>query len=500
LAAITAAAWLVLSATAVAAPAPQAVGGGGSEGQFSTSETLFATLAAINAAGYDAGIDSPLNQRYRVREQVREALAKENIPCLEELKAFYKEHRKASDTADLSQYISFGLVAGPPPKFAINTAEMPPDVEALAGFSDLLARFYKEANIAALWQRAQPAYMAAIADYQDPVISAIFEADGYLRNPSGFLGRGFQIFIDLMGAPDQVQVRSYRNEYYVVVTPASVPAIGEIRDAYLSYALDPLSFMYINEIDQKKALSKFAQQAPALDLAYKDDFSLLVTKSLVKAIDSRLMHASAPERQAFIDSAMRQGFILTAAFAEALPQYEKSQDAFRLFYPDLIKQVDVRREEKRLRNIQFAQTAPVHVIAPPAKMQIDPDEQELAAAQGLFQQHDLDNARKGFQKVLQQTQKKPLQARALYSLGLIALEEKRWDDAVSLFQRTLDANASSAEGAWAHYYLGQLDLKQGDSAQAAAQFKLALATEGISARAREAAEQALQSTSGGQKP
>ena len=32
------------------------------ESQFGVSRTLFATLAAINAAGYDAGIDSALNE------------------------------------------------------------------------------------------------------------------------------------------------------------------------------------------------------------------------------------------------------------------------------------------------------------------------------------------------------------------------------------------------------------------------------------------------------
>src|SRR5581483_10128294 len=93
---------------------PQALQG---EHGFSVSSTLFSTLAAINAAGYDAGMDSPLNERYRVRTQVRAEIAKHTIPCLAELKAFYTAHKKASDAADLGQYISFALVAGDAPKF-----------------------------------------------------------------------------------------------------------------------------------------------------------------------------------------------------------------------------------------------------------------------------------------------------------------------------------------------------------------------------------------------
>lgn len=485
---------LTLGVCAGTAAAQTAGASGGSGTGFNTSVTLFSALVAVNAAGYNAGMDSPLNARYPLRSRIRQELAHRNIPCLAELKAFYKEHRRATDTADLGQYISFALVAGGPPNFKVSPDDLPPDAKDLVGFSDLLSRFYKEANLEQLWTQAQPAYLAAISDYQDPVINAIFEADGYLRNPSGS-GRGFQIFIDLMGAPDEVQVRSFHNDYYVVVTPSSRPAVDEIRDAYLAYSLDPLSYVYADSINQKKTLEAVAQRAPALNVAYKDDFSLLVTKCLVKAIDSRLMHGTDEQRQAFVNQAVRQGYILTAYFASMLPGYEKSQDAFRLFYPKLIASIDVRKEEKRLRKVEFAKSAPVHIVAPPAKMQIDPAEASLASAEGLFQEHDLQKSQKAFQEVIQRTTNPGLQGRAAYGLGLIALEQKHWDEAVSLFQRTLEKSPNSAVGAWSHYYLGQLDLKSGNQEEAVRQFKLALATDGVSARGRQAAEEALRANS-----
>ena len=479
-----------------ASPAPPHDTGGN---QFSVSETLFSTLAAINAAGYDAGIDSPLNEHFKVRSQIRDLLASRHIGCLAELKAFYQQHKKASDTADLSQYISFALVAGDAPTFTLPGDAVPPDVEPLRGFSDLLARFYKEANLSDLWNRAQQAYTAAMAEYQDPVINTLFEANGYLRNPSGYLGRRFQIYLDLLAAPDQIQVRSYRDDYFVVITPTSTPVVDEVRDAYLAYLLDPLSFKYSEVIKEKKALQKYAQQAPALDLAYKDDFSLLVTKCLIKAIDSRLLHGPPEQHQLFINDAMRQGFILTAAFADLLPAYEKQQDAFRLYYPDLVSAVDVRKEEKRLKRVEFVQSVPPRVTAPPAKMQIAPAEESLASAAGLYEQHDLENARKLYRKALEQTSDPKLQGRADYGLALIDLQEKRWDEALDLFQRTVDANPNPALTAWSHYYLGELQLKAGDAGKATAQFKLALATEGGTAKVREAAEKALESSSSGEK-
>ena len=469
------------------------------ENGFSVSPALFSALAAINAAGYDAGMDSPLYQRYRIRGEIRDAIAKEKIGCLNELKVFYREHKKASDTADLSQYISFALVAKGPPNFELPDGPVPADVEPLRGFSELLSRFYKEAKLADLWDRSQPAYATAMSEYQEPVINSLFEANGYLRNPSGYLGRRFLIYLDLLAAPDQVQVRSYRDDFFIVITPASTPVVDEIRDAYLAYLLDPLTFKYSEIIKAKKPLQKFADQAPALDLAYKDDFSLLVTKCLIKAIDSRLLHQGPEKRQAFINEAMREGYILTAAFSELLSVYEKQQDSFRLYYPDLVAAVDVGKEEKRLKKVEFVESVPARVIASPARVQLEPAEETLESAEGLLDQHDLEGAQKSFKKALEQTTDKSKEARAYYGLALIDLQEKHWDEAFNLFQRTVDANPNSALSAWSHYYLGQLQLKAGDPEKATAQFKLALATGGVSAKAREAAEKALQSTSSGEK-
>jgi len=483
-----------LVARSAAPPASLAADTG--ENGFGVSPTLFSTLAAINAAGYDAGIDSPLNEHFKVRTQVREELAKLKVPSLIELRSFYRAHKKPTEAADLGQYISFAMLAKGPPNFEVPEGETPPDVEALTGLSELLARFYKEANLEGLWNRAQPAYAAAISEYQDQVISTLFETNGYLRNPSGYLGRRFQIYLDLLGAPDQIQVRSYKDDYFLVITPTTAPVIDEIRDAYLAYTLDPLSFKYKTVILTKKALQKYSDAAPALDLAYKDDWSLLVTKCLTKAIDSRLLHGNPEKKQAFVNQAMREGYILTAAFADLLPAYEKQPDAMRLYYPDLIAAVDVKKEDKRLRTVQFAQSLPPRVIAPPAKMQIDPAEESLRAADGLMEQHDFESARKLYKNILEQTDDKAKKGRAMYGMAVIDLQEKRWDEALNLFQRTVEANPNPSTTAWSHYYLGQLALKAGDSDKATSEFKQTIATEGGSARAREAAENALRSSSG----
>jgi predicted negative regulator of RcsB-dependent stress response len=358
----------------------------------------------------------------------------------------------------------------------------------------LLAKFYKEAAVEDLWNRSQAAYTAAMGEYQDAVINTLFEANGYLRNPSGYLGRRFQIYLDLMGEPNQAQVRNYRDDSFVIITPTSMPVVDEIRDAYLAYLLDPLSFKYSSAIKEKKALQKFAEEAPALGLAYKDDFSLLVTKCLIKAIDSRLMHG-AQKRDAFVDQAMREGFILTAAFSELLIAYERQQDAFRLYYPELVAAVDVKKETKRLRAVEFAQSVAPRLSAAPAKMQLEPAEESLQTAEGLYEHGEYESAQHTFKKVFEQTADRSFQGRAYYGLARIAVRENRKSEAVELFQRTADNNPDPAVTAWAHVYLGRLALAAGNFDKAGDQFKLALATNGVSAMAREAAEKGLESSS-----
>ena len=193
-----------------------------------------------------------------------------------------------------------------------------------------------EVNIEELWKQSQPACERAIERYHEPVSRAILQVNAYLRNPTaGYLGRSFQIYLDLLGAPNQVQTRSYANEYFVVVTPSAEPRVDDIRHAYLHYLLDPQATKYGMEILKKKSLEDYAQGAPALDPVYKSDFLLLTTESLIKAIEARL-----PGHTETVDDALRAGYILAPYFAEQLTIYEKQRDAMRPVLEAVAQDVD----------------------------------------------------------------------------------------------------------------------------------------------------------------
>ena len=129
----------------------------------------------------------------------------------------------------------------------------------LRDLSRLLAAFYKEANIEDLWKRSQPAIEQYIARYHEPVTNAVLQVNGYMRQmTSGFKNRRFQIFIELQAAPNQIQTRSYSDNYTIVVTPSPDTRMFDIRHAYLHYLLDPLATRNQEILNRKKSLMDHA--------------------------------------------------------------------------------------------------------------------------------------------------------------------------------------------------------------------------------------------------
>ena len=466
------------------------------QGQLDASQTLFTVMAAINASGYDAEIQSPSNSP--LREIVRREVAAKNPACLGELRSFFAVHHQTDATAELSQYISFGLSVGDPPDFPFRyrTNELPPDVAALDGFEPLLRKFYREADIEQLWRKAQPAIEEAIARYHGPATDAVLKVNAYLRtstNPT--LGSRFQIYVDLLAAPNQIQTRSYKNDSFVVVTPSSDPQAEDIRHAYLHFLLDPMAVRYSVELNKKKALMDYAQPAPALEPYYKSDFLLLATECLIKAIESRL--APAARRQTLVEQALREGFVLTPAFADLLPVYEKQEQSLRFFYPEIVNAIDMKREDQRLAKVEFVAERParrVKVVTTEKPVELTGARKTLEEAQQFYQGRDMEKARATYLRVLKETDEKPLHAIAYYGLARIAALQRDPQLAEQLFQKTLDCAPDGQTAAWANVYLGRLADAAGERERATRLYQTALDVPGGSAAARSAAQQGLRET------
>jgi tetratricopeptide (TPR) repeat protein len=454
-------------------------------GQLDASPTLFTVMAAINAAGYDAQLDSPNN--HPLRKAVRDELAKKNIPSLVAIKQFYAKHPQ------VDPYISFAIACDGAPKFTINKREMdiPPDVIALEHLSPLLAAFYKEAGIEDLWQRSQPAINQYIERYHRPVVDAVLQVNAYLRQQTSGLARSrFQIFLELLAAPNQVQMRSYGFLYAVVITPSPDVRIFDVRHAYLHYLLDPLSTHWADVLDRKKGIGDHAFRAGALSDSVKQDFLQLTSESLIRAVEARL-----DRDPASVQKSLLQGYILTPFFSEQLPLYESQETDMATYYKPMIQSIDVMKEEARLSKVNFDSTsAPGHSVraAAPPPPPLTGAAKTLKDADYAYDAHDLETAKKLYLEVLQQPPVEDAHAQAYYGLAHIAALQKDPETSQRLFLKTLELNPPQPQTkAYTLIYLGKLAAASGEPEQAVKYLQDALKVEGAPEKVREEARKTL---------
>ena len=469
------------------------------QAQLDANPAVFSVLAAINAAGFDSEIDSTANSP--MRRFARDWIAAKKPESLEDLKRFYAEHKQANPVADFGQYVSFALCLDGPPNFGfrIPPSEMPPDVAPLQGFELILAKFAREADLQGLWKEAQPEFERMIDAYHGPVSNALLQVNGYLRNAtSGYLGRRFQVYVDVLGPPNQVQSRSYKDDYFIVITPSRELRTTEIRHGYLHYLLDPLALKFAENLKRVKGVGEYAQAAPALEQSYKDDYTLLATECLIKAVESRLAPSS--ERGALVDQDLREGYTMTPAFAEGLPAYEKQQIGMRLYFPDLVEAIDLSKEERRLDKVQFAAARTVKTVKadpPPEPPPLTGAEKMIADAQGLSARRDsapedLDKARDLFLKSLEKTTNSTLHAKAYYGLARIAALQRNPEMAERLFEKTLELTPDPETKCWSYVYLARLAEASSDRDNVEKNYRAALAVADAPPAAKTAAESGLQ--------
>jgi hypothetical protein len=476
----------------------------GQNAKLEVDPVLFTVMAAINGAGYDTDLDSPNNSP--IRKQIREYLAQKKPPSLEGLREIYAARRKPDPARDLSQYISLAMcleiypsAEGPDFRYRYRAADLPPDVAELDGIEKLLTRFYKEANLAQILAGNQKLLDGMLEPYGPPVTLAMQEIDAYLRLPRIQSTKGaFHVYLDLLAAPNQIHVRSYGNDFFIVITPSLEPQIEYVRNAYLHYQIDPIALRSLADIETKKSLADFAQGAGALDDQYKNDFALLTVASLAKAVSARLGPAKA--RAAAVEEFTTEGFILTPYFEEALAVYEKQEQAFRLYLPSMIQGIDPKKETARLDGVAFLAAPKTRraKVAPAPVVERSPAEKTLEEAEEVYGRKDYAAAGTLFRRALAETNARALKARGYYGLARIAALTRDPETAVELFEKTIAEGAEPQVAAWAHVFLGRLfDLAQDGEgtnlrAKAKANFEAALALPGASPAARKAAEDGLQ--------
>src|ERR1044072_8769791 len=153
----------------------------------------------------------------------------------------------------LAQYISLALYLEPPPSLGakVKEAEMPPDAAELIRAVPIIQNLYKQLDIHSIWEKHAASYDNLTQRYHQALAKMMFETEVYLKLPSaGYLGRGFTVYLDPMGAPSQINARNYGSDYYIVISPGAGTSIkmDQIRHTYLHYLLDPMALKYPMEL------------------------------------------------------------------------------------------------------------------------------------------------------------------------------------------------------------------------------------------------------------
>src|SRR6266702_574095 len=469
------------------------------------SEAMFTTMCALLASGFESNMSSDNWTAFRA--QMRERLRQQSGPAVDAVRQFYRQHELRDPGATLSRYLWFGLVSGPAPAFQsiLRRDELPPDVIALLGFSELLSTYYQEQKIGDLWQQVQPIYNREIQRLHEPLTQVVYTSAGYLRETLDPYGpRKFNIIVEpLVGRI--TNVRNFGDHYALVLSGADDIPLDVVRHAFLHFMLDPLPLMYPHVVAVKGLLYDTAAKAPRLVKDLKDDFPSYFAECIVRAVELRMKRISPGGREAALTRNDADGYVLVRPLVTALADFEKSEPSMKRYFPDLVRSIDEKAEAKRIAAIQFAPAdatetdgAAVEAVAHPKKAlptTVPDDREAISALTEGERQIAAKNPRAAeaaFQKVLS---KYPDQPRAWFGMGVAAYMNHDSARAKQVFGR-LTAGEHAATGdprvlAWSHVYLARLYDYEGNTSEAKAEYESALAVEGGPAEARQAAQKEL---------
>jgi hypothetical protein len=478
------------------------------------SEAMFTTICALVSAGFESNVSSDKWTAFRA--QMRERLRQQQGPAVEAMRDFYRHHELRDPGATLSRYLWFGLVSGPAPAFqpVLRRDELPPEVIALEGFSEILSNYYQEQNIGQLWRQVQPIYNREVERLHDPVSQIVFVASGYLREilePSG--PRTFAIVVEpLVGRISNV--RNFGDHYALVLSGGEEIPTDVVRHAFLHFLLDPLPLMYPHVTAAKRPVFEKAATAPRLAPELKDDFASYFAECTVRAVELKLKRMSPGEREAAMSRDDEDGYVLVKPLFGALPKFENSEPSMKLFFPDLVRAIDMGSEGKRLAAVKFAPAEAAKPEDEAASEEVArrrraapttvPNDSEILAAltegERRIAEKNPRAAEASFQRVLA---KYPDQARAWYGIGLVALLDHDAARAKQVFGRLTTGEHAATQDpmvlAWSHVYLARIYDDEGNPEVAKMEYQSVLSVAGGPEQAKQAAQKGL-AAFGGDKP
>lgn len=408
---------------------------------------IFTVMAAANVGGFDH--ETPSHQWSVVRSSLRDKLSDLNRELRVELEGFFEKRSHLAPEELQAALTSLALLLDHPPGFSLlsEPAEVPAEARPVLGLELVLPRFYREAGLEGLWNLYQPLYKQELETYRPLLREIIGETLQYFRTPARIvLDRQLVLIPDLLSFHNVVNARNLERIYYVVVGPAGDPEINaeKLKHEYLHFLLDPLIQKYGGAFLKHRDLLELAHRQPALNDDLRNRFLLLVTESLIEAVQARMRASKRDDfdfQQEMVES-FRKGLVFTPYFYRELEEYQDLQEVSLPVYLETLSQevsADQIRADAEMVDSWEAKTKGDSRTGQIAKTEGEIREPAIKSPEPLQKAGDL-------------------------------LQAQRYEEAEVVLKELLRNNPDNGN---AHFYLAQVRSQMGDPEGALVEYSLA---------------------------
>ncbi len=269
----------------------------------------------------------------------------------QKLRNFDEGHGRIMETYEAA------LLTSGPPDFLLNynpkaTGEIAQSVQSDSGLQELLAEFYKKADIADLWVKYRPLIQAENDKYKPFAEMAMEDVDSYCHLDSNYFSNGSRhIIFQLMPMlPYYASLTARVNgDIYIIVGPQeNTPDKSVFYYYLLRYVAMPLVRNDSMEVGRIHGL--FDSVKSRIDMRH-GNWNTLVAECFAEAMDIRLEKKLYDLDSSAVDSSLQTeykfGFILCPTIYKILEKYEESGKAFSDYFPLIVRSIDLRDESER---------------------------------------------------------------------------------------------------------------------------------------------------------
>ena len=284
-------------------------------------------------------------QRAQLRADLQARLAQLDPARVQRWREFYEQHRQIS-----YRYLYYTLTLGAPPYFnyiiPIEQMKYPDIIGSLDGFNRILAEFYQQAGIQALFEETYRDVMVAEVHKYDRarILGQIRYIYDYLRLDRSKLGTFDVVIVPVpFDSYWDANALNYTGRLYIVEGPESND-YGLNMHEYLHMLMDELiPGDFAGQRDKLDAIFQANRQAPYV--RNYQDLHTYVEENLVRALDHRMRARSNPADATREELTMRDevanGLVLEDNFYAGLAEFEQNPNKTApSFFAELLEAVN----------------------------------------------------------------------------------------------------------------------------------------------------------------